>query len=323
VNTEAAVKTEGSKPIQSRRKRISTGKQKPCEHCSPKGNQFIYIPLIELLEAEGGEIVFNSRSPQTIDVTPVFYKRNGDVVVGDPVQIESAEMRYVNVRDLLPTRYKNENDWGGFGLSYFGTNREMWSQFRFVGVNGQGSIDEFFTVREESRALSYDAAFWSPDNSEVVIALGNMSASPSGATVTLPNGTERRLRLQPHATDLIREPLPKGGAESVHINVEGPAGSIVPTGMIISKKSSFNSVIRFYDPAGARQSSLFANGLHLTNTTPHMILENTTGASMIVMPKFSPISGETEAFNLSPVLLAPNETKEVDLKFVAGSPVQK
>ena len=86
VNTEAAVKTEGSKPIQSRRKRISTGKQKPCEHCSPKGNQFIYIPLIELLEAEGGEIVFNSRSPQTIDVTPVFYKRNGDVVVGDPVQ---------------------------------------------------------------------------------------------------------------------------------------------------------------------------------------------------------------------------------------------
>lgn len=55
-------------------------KNKPtsrCPHCAPAGDQEIYIPLIDLPEANGSEIVFNSRSPQAMNVTPIFYKQNG------------------------------------------------------------------------------------------------------------------------------------------------------------------------------------------------------------------------------------------------------
>ncbi|HEX7723424.1 MAG TPA: hypothetical protein VF397_14790 [Pyrinomonadaceae bacterium] len=92
-----------------------------------------------------------------MSVTPVFYKRSGEAVVADLVEINSAEIRYVNIKDLIPQRYQRESDWGGFSLTYYGTNREMWSQFRFVGVNGGGNVDEFFTVKDESRSSIYDA----------------------------------------------------------------------------------------------------------------------------------------------------------------------
>lgn len=123
-----------------------------CPHCAPAGSQEIYIPLIDLPEAAAGEIVFNSRSPKPMAITPTFYTLDGTIVMADPVTIASEEIRYVDIKQLLPERYRNERGWGGFSLSYEGFNREMWSQYRFVGVNGGSNVDEFFTVKEESRS---------------------------------------------------------------------------------------------------------------------------------------------------------------------------
>ncbi len=272
----------------------------------------IYIPLIDLPEAEGGEIVFNSRSPEAMDVTPVFYKRNGETVIADPVKIQSAEIRYVDIQDLLPARYRHEKNWGGFALSYYGANRQMWSQFRFLRVNGGGNVDELFTVKDESRSSIYEAAWWMPEKSEAIIALGNISDAPTSATVSFGNGHTRTVHLQPHATELVREEHRNKGTESVKIDVTGVTGSIVPTGVITNKDGSFNSVIRFYDPTKTKQPNLYANGLRLIGTTPHMVLKNTTQNSVAVLPKMIPLSGNG-SFTLPQVSLDPRETREIDL----------
>jgi hypothetical protein len=53
-------------------------KQDQCPNCGgPAANQEIYVPLIDLPEATGSEIVFNSRSPHAITVTPTFYTLDG------------------------------------------------------------------------------------------------------------------------------------------------------------------------------------------------------------------------------------------------------
>src|SRR5437588_514894 len=195
-----------------------------------------------------------------MDVTPFFYKRNSETVIGDAVKIQSAEIRYVNIEDLLPARYRHQKNWGGFALSYYGANRQMWSQFRFLGVNGGANVDEFFTVKDESRSAVYEAAWWMPEKSEAIIALGNISDAPTSATVGFGNGHSRTVNLQPHATELVREESQSEGTQSVTINVSGAAGSIVPTGIITAKNGSFNSVIRFYDPTRAKQPSLYATG---------------------------------------------------------------
>jgi hypothetical protein len=287
-----------------------------CPHCAPAGNQEIYIPLIDLPEAQGSEIVFNSRSPQAMNVTPTFYKRDGTVVVGDPVTVQSAEIRYVDIRQLLPEHYRHQRDWGGFSLSYYGFNREMWSQFRFIGVNGGSNVDEFFTVRDESHSDELEAAWWMPKHSEAILALGNLTDNSTTATISFGDDHDRSVHLAPHATEILRYKSEKGErAESAVINVTGAAGSIVSTGVITSKDGTFNSVIRFYSPKLTKQSNLYANGFRVTGNTPHMVLKNTTSSSIAVVPKFIPLAGEgSSPFILSQVALAPNETTEVDLK---------
>src|ERR1043166_7407915 len=41
-----------------------------CPNCAPPGDQSIYVPLIDLPEAQGSELVFNSRSTKDVAVTP-------------------------------------------------------------------------------------------------------------------------------------------------------------------------------------------------------------------------------------------------------------
>lgn len=283
--------------------------------CSGPSEQTIYIPLIDLPEARGGELVFNSRSAEPLDVTPVFYKRNGETVIGDPVQIQSAEIRYVKIEDLLPKRHRNEKNWGGFALSYQGGNRQMWSQFRFLGVNGGGNVDEFFTVKAESRSPLYEAAWWVPDKSESIIALGNITESATSATVTFSDGHARTVSLPPHATEVVRQKHRNSGTESVKVEVTGAAGSVVPTGVITARDGSFNSVIRFYSPSLTRQPHLFANGFRVAGMNPHMILKNTTSSSITVQTEFLPGSGRANADTLilPPINLGPNALTEVDL----------
>jgi hypothetical protein len=292
-------------------------KNKPtprCPHCAPSGDQEIYIPLIDIPEAAGGQIVFNSRSPHAMNVTPVFYKRGGEKVIGDPVTVQSAEIRYVDIRELLPQQRRAENDWGGFSLVYNGFNREMWSQFRFIGVNGGTNVDEFFTVKSESRADEFQAAWWMPEKSEALIGLGNITDVATSATVSF-GDADHVIEVPPHGTEILRYKSEKGeSASSAVINVTGAAGSIVPTGLITSKDGTFNSVIRFYSPKGAKQANLYANGFRVTGNTPHMVLRNTTANSIAVVPKFTPLAGAASApFISAQVSLGAFEAKEVNL----------
>src|SRR5438132_13703670 len=74
----------GSSAHSAGKQAVSTqqGSTPKCTKCSPPGNQIIYVPLIDLPESQGGEVVFNSRSPHAVDVTPTFYKADGTTVVG-------------------------------------------------------------------------------------------------------------------------------------------------------------------------------------------------------------------------------------------------
>src|SRR5262249_6920395 len=102
--------------------------------------------------------------------------------------------------------------------------------------------------------------------------------------------------------------------QSAKITVTGTPGSIVPTGVISADHGQFNSVIRFYNPNGAVQSDLFANGFRVSGNTPHMVLKNTTSSAIAVVPKFMPFAGAQKTLTLPETVVGPDSLKEVDLK---------
>ena len=296
------------------------GKEKNCQRCATPGDYEIYAPLLMLPEAKSSELVFNSRSPQETVVTPIFYKRDGIRLVGQPVTIQSAEIRYVDVKKLLPPGHRDEHDWGGISLAYHGIPREMWAQLRFMGVNGGGNVDEFFIVKAEARSDVQEAVWWTPPQSTSTIALGNVTGVPSGATLTFGNGDVQSVQLAPNGTEIIRHEN-TSGVESVAIKITGMPGSIIPTG-VISSPSGFNSVIRFYDTKAAKQSHLFANGLRLAGVTPHLVLKNTSEVPVVARTTVIARGGVAakDPLLLPAVTLAPHEMREIDLNGAVNTP---
>jgi hypothetical protein len=300
----------------SAKQNTENGGGRSCPHCAPRADQIIYIPLIDLPEAQGSEIVFNSRSPQEMYVTPTFYKLDGTAIVGKQVLIQSSEIRYVDLKKLIPGPYRNDRDWGGMSLAYTGVPREMWAQLRLLGVNGGSNVDEFFNVPQEVRSDLQEAVWWVPQQSTSIIALGNITDTATGAIVRFGDGQEQAVSLAPHATEIIRRaPLLQASGESVTINITGAAGSVIPTGLIVSADGAFNCVIRFYETKMAKQPHLFGTGLRLAGTIPRMALKNTSSATITATPEFIPLGGMAagEPVKLPALALAPQQTAEVDL----------
>ncbi len=127
-------------------------------------------------EARTCEIVLNSRSAHPIDVTPTFYTTSGDAVVGNPIQLQPAEIRFVPVEQLMPEYLRGRHRWGGIALSYTGNVLEVWAQITFHGIGG-GSIDETFNILEEPGSDTREAVWLMPRKSTAMIALGNSSST--------------------------------------------------------------------------------------------------------------------------------------------------
>ncbi len=300
----------------SERQNNKSARKPSCPSCSERTAQFIYAPLIGLPEAEGTELVFNSRSPQEVDVTPTFYKLDGTAIVGNSVRLKPVEIRYVDLKKLIPGQYRNDQDWGGMTLAFTGGTRELWAQLRLTGINGGGGVDEFFTVPQEARSEAQQAIWWAPPQSLAIIALGNITDAATSATVSFGDGQSKTVNLPPHATEIIRyTPNFRAGGAAVTIQTTGAAGSVIPTGLIATKNGSFNSVIRFYDTRAARQPHLFANGLRLAGVTPHMLLKNTSSAPITATPEFSPAGNGAAGtpITLPAITLRPQQIVEVDL----------
>jgi hypothetical protein len=297
------------------------GRMKGCPRCAIPADNEIYAPLAALAEAQSSELVFNSRSPQALDVTPIFYKRDGTRIAGEPVKVGSAEIRYVDVKKLIPPAYRGDCDWGGIGLVYHGVAREMWAQLRFLGVNGGSNVDEFFVVKAENRSDVQEAVWWTPPKSTSIIALGNVTDAPTGAKVTFGNGDVQSIQIAPNGTEIIRRQNSKD-VESVRIDITGLPGSIIPTGVITTKGGSFNSVIRFYDTKITRQPHLFANGLRLGGVTPHLVLKNTSTEPVTAQAAAISLAGVTnvQPITLPAVQLAGGEMRELDLSNLTSKP---
>lgn len=285
----------------------------PCNSCPPPSSKRIYAPAIELREAERCEIVLNSRSASPIAVTPTFYTINGDAVVGNPVTLQPAEIRFVPVEQLMPEALRGRHRWGGIALSYTGNVLEVWAQITFHGVGG-GSVDETFNILEEPGSDTREAVWLMPKKSTAVIALGNSSNVPIRTTAEFSDGESEEIEIPEGATKFIRRHARQRDTESVKLTTIGPEGSVRVTGFIVADDQSFTSSIRFHDTKKTVQPNLYATNLRLKKADSRIVLKNTSQVEVSARPRFFTASGEQDnPVDLPPITLRPHEAVEIDL----------
>jgi hypothetical protein len=288
-------------------------KPTPCNSCPPPSSKRIYAPAIELREAETCEIVLNSRSASPIDVTPTFYAINGNAVVGNPVTLQPAEIRFVPVEQLMPEALRGRHRWGGIALSYTGNVLEVWAQITFHGVGG-GSVDETFNILEEPGSDTREAVWLMPKKGTAVIALGNSSNVPIRTTAQFSDGDSEEIDIPEGATKFIRRHARQRDTESIKLTTVGPEGSMRVTGFIVADDDSFTSSIRFYDTKKTVQPNLYSTNLRLKNANPRIVLKNTSEVDVSARPRFFTINGEQDnPVELPAMTLRPQQVVDVDL----------
>jgi hypothetical protein len=283
----------------------------PCLTCSPPTQQAIYVPTIGLPEATGNEIVLNCRSPQVMEATPTFYTSEGEAIVGDVIRLQPAEIRFVSVESLIPAEHRGRHVWGGMSLSYTGGLLQVWAQITLHGLNGIGSADVTFSVLNGRGSDTQEAVWWMPNgNSTAIIALGNSSNVPIHTRLQYSGGETQEIDIAPFATRYIR----RQRGNSVKLTTTGPAGSLKVAGFVTNSNQKFTSGIRFYETQNAVQSNLFATNFKVKNQSSHLLLKNTTTASVTARPRFRLMSETGNAVELPQITLAPGEITELDLR---------
>ncbi|HET6978985.1 MAG TPA: hypothetical protein VFI24_21815 [Pyrinomonadaceae bacterium] len=291
-----------------------------CSACPPPIPRRIYVPAIELAEAQHTEIVLNSRSPNEMEVTPTFYTESGETILGDPIRLQPAEIRFVRIDSLIPRYHRNNHRWGGMSLSFTGSVLEVWAQITFHGVAGRGSIDETFNILGDQPSDTREAVWWMPRKSTAVIALGNSSDTPIQVTASFSDGESKQINIRPFSTEFIRRRAANGNKESGTLDsvklttAPASADAFRIAGFIVGGEKNFDSSIRFADTKKVAQPNLYATNLRLQNTEPHMVLKNTGPVEITARPRFSPVAGVSESpVELPAITLGPNETVDVNL----------
>lgn len=301
------------------RKSSSPNTKSKCSTCSQPTERTIYAPTIGLPEALGSDIVLNCRSTQIMNVTPTFYTADGEAIVGAMFQMQPAEMRFVSIESLIPPEHRSQHVWGGMSLSYTGSLMEMWAQITLRGGAAQGgSADVTFSVLNNLGSDTQEAVWWQPRPGTAVIALGNSSNTPIQTRLKFSNGETQEVQIAPFATRYVRRNSNGGNSngfgESVKLTTNGAAGSLKATGFVISNDRRYTSGIRFYDTPNAVQPNLFATNFRVKNSSVRLLLKNTSTTSITAQPRFRPMEGNASAVELSPIALAPNEIKELNLQ---------
>lgn len=293
-----------------------------CPTCKPPSAQIIYTPLITPREATYAEINLNCRSPHPIDAVPTFYTTEGTPVVGETIHLLPAEMRFVDVQSLIPQTERGRRDWGGMSLSYAGNTMEVWAQMTFHGVGKKESVNSLFAVVEARRSDVREAVWHMPKNAAATIAVGNYSDAPAAATLTFSNGDVEQINLAPYATKVVERKnngQNRIESESAAITSSGQSGRVITTGFV-SSKDDFASSIRFTDTENVAQPNLYATNFRLKNTTPRIVLKNTTTSAVTARPRFIPMSGEGGGVVELPALtIQPNAVREVNLNALTNA----
>lgn len=316
-------RSHNASAISQEQKQQAQQKSKSCPTCSAPAPQSVYVPYFDLPGDSGSEVVLNSRSPHALDMTPILYTDEGVSVQGEPITLQPAEIRTVDVQSLIPAGQK-DHKWSGLTFAFTGNPLEMWAQLRILGVGrAQRSVDALFSVGRDKRSDVAEAAWVEPLRSQTILGVGNYSDTPMDVSVQYADGEERKISVAPFATEFVRRRgderrKGKAGTDADGVRLQqtsGKTGSLIATGAVISDDGSFTTSIRFVDTQNAVQQNLYATNFRLKNVTPYLALKNASGSAIMAQARFRPLAGEAaNPVEIPALTIQPNDTALVDLR---------
>lgn len=278
----------------------------------------MFAPLAHARHFASADLVINSRGLQGTQVTPTWFLRDRDPLVGATIRFEPRQAAFRSLADYLPAGVTLA-DVTGIELAYVGKLMEAAAQVTLRSGRGsepRHSLDVPFTMGGDFKSTRLEAV-WAADDAtqRAVISLANVGNAPAAVRVTTAQGTTD-VELRARSGQSFNLPSARwavNGTGWMRIDHRGAPGTVRATGFLLSPSDPRPDHIRFYDPATAAQSHLFATGVNVEGERGTLAIKNTSGRPVTARLLLThPESGDPLA-SVPAISLAHDASARVDL----------
>jgi hypothetical protein len=250
----------------------------------------------------------------------ILYSQQGDPFPALKITLQPEETRHIDVVTLLPPRTVERNV-GGLAITFVSNlPSSIGAQLTISDFHGFGSIDLPVFPDMMYKSNDADAVWWEPLVGKSYLILGNSSAIRLHAEVTFADGTKSDLDIESHATLVQAIPaaggrLGSGRINSFHLVGNGPVGALRISGLTASEIDGYVSTIRAFDPQSNPEAIVYANGIHFSESSNHLVVKNLSQQSVSITGTLYPIlpNGVQNAENIPVKQLPANASAELDL----------
>ncbi len=102
----------------------------------------VYAPVVRLKEYPSATLVLNNRGPKGNEAFLTFFNVDGTPFPEVKVGLAAAEIKHMNVAELLPPDLATKAEVGGLSIRYTGQWNEIAAQLILISEQRTGSLDE-------------------------------------------------------------------------------------------------------------------------------------------------------------------------------------
>jgi len=263
----------------------------------PPSVQTLYAPIAGIDEFTSWQLTVVNRTQQPMPASIILYSSEGNPFPVNSINLSAEETRRIDITTLLPKGAQDRNI-GGLAISFlFNLPTAIGAQITISGYHGFGSIDLPVFPDAMYKSNDGDAVWLEPRGAKSFLILGNSSASRLHAAVTYADGSNREIDVDAHAT--VLEPIPaapnnseasQSNINSFHLSGSVGAGTLRISGFTASVDDKYVDTIRSFDPKASVEPAVYANGLHFSGGTNHLVVKNLTSQALSVSGSLYPIS---------------------------------
>jgi hypothetical protein len=287
----------------------------------PQTKQVIYAPVAGIEDFSNWEIEIANRTNRDIPATVTVYSAEGRPFPSTAVTLGSNQIQRMDIRHLIPgIAGRDSEKLGGIAVEFTAVPMAVAAQLTLSSFHGAfGNIDAILVSDMMFNSSEADAVWWQPEGARSFLILGNSSAQPISAELTFGPNRTRTVRIDPNATAIqpVSEDSESQEAkiQSVHAVGTGMPGTLRMLGYSVSERDGFLNTIRSYDPAMSSAPATYANGMHFSSATNHLVVKNATQSPINVWGTIYPLTtnGSSKMIAIAKASLVADSSAELEL----------
>ncbi len=292
-----------------------------------------------LKDGFSAQLLLNNKGPVPIEVQPTLFSLKGARFNAPLVTVDATAHLFIDFNDWVALAGEQFRE-GSVQLKHVGKDLVLGTQIYLTNETHSLGFEEKLTELGQGASTRLEGVWWLPSpKGEVTLVLSNTTDGPLTVSVKILGEEPKRaaditLELLPYETKVLNSQRYLVGKMqaamssfgSISVSHNGTPHDVLARAMAADADQGFSLPIQFSDPGGGKSNRLQGAGLRIGRVrkeplSQKVVVHNAgqTATSVTGRVPYTKSDKSMTEVNLSPVELAPDETRVIDVSLALDS----